>query len=104
MNAVSDSIHAKMICLSGVSVLPKSCVKMALIAPPPSAYIVVKPKSLKTAQSAMRERGQSSKAELQQKLAISQAILSGKRPEHPFLNQADKTRQKDCCRIQNDCA
>ena len=43
---------------------------------------------------AMRERGQSSKAELQQKLAIAQAILSGRRPEHPFLNQADKTRQE----------
>lgn len=42
---------------------------------------------------AMRQRGTSSEAELQQKLAISQAILSGQRPEHPFLNQADKTRQ-----------
>ncbi|WP_301674147.1 relaxase/mobilization nuclease domain-containing protein [Neisseria blantyrii] len=42
---------------------------------------------------AMRQRGTSSEAELQQKLAISKAILSGQRPEHPFLNQADKTRQ-----------
>ncbi|MDK4528021.1 traS protein [Kingella kingae] len=42
---------------------------------------------------AMRQRGTSSEAELQQKLAISQAILSGQRLEHPFLNQADKTRQ-----------
>lgn len=42
---------------------------------------------------AMRQRGLASQAETQQLLDIAKAIKTGTRPEHPFLEQADKTRQ-----------
>lgn len=42
---------------------------------------------------AMHQRGSASQAETQQLLDIAKAIKTGTRPEHPFLEQADKTRQ-----------
>ena len=42
---------------------------------------------------AMRQRGSVSQAQTQQLLDIAQAVKTGQRPQHPFLNPTKQTRQ-----------